>query len=252
MKKIAQMKKLLFILSIASIIVSCKRDVQPNAQDIIDQAIAVAGGERYGNSTIEFDFRNRHYKAIRDNGIFQLEREFMDSLDVIKDIYNNTEYKRLVNDVSVEIADTMAVKYTNSVNSVHYFIVLPYGLNDTAVVKTYIDEVSINKKTYHKIKVIFNQDGGGKDYEDVFVYWINTDDYKLDYLAYLTYNRDRSIDLRFREAHNERYVNGIRFVDYNNYKPESMDVDLLNLDTMFENNELKLLSKIENKNITVK
>ena len=246
------MKKLIFTLSLASIILSCKNEAQLNTQDIIDQAIAVSGGERYGSSTIEFDFRNRHYKALRDNGIFQLERQFKDSTDIITDIYNNTEYKRLKNDIPIHVPDTMAVKYTNSVNSVHYFMVLPYGLNDAAVVKTYISKMIIKEKSYHKIKVTFNQDGGGKDYEDVFVYWINTDDYKLEYLAYLTYNSDRSIDLRFREVYNERYVNGIRFVDYNNYKPESMDVDLLSLDTMFENDELILLSKIENENISVK
>ena len=233
-------------------IISCKKDTQPNVQDIIDKSIKVSGGDIITVSTLDFDFRDRHYKAVRNNGLFQLEREFKDSTNIIKDVYNNTAYKRFVNNVAINVADTMAVKYTNSVNSVHYFIVLPYGLNDDAVIKNYVDKVRINEQSYHKIKVTFKEDGGGKDYEDVFVYWINTEDYKLDYLAYLTYNSDRTIDLRFREAYNERYVNGIRFVDYNNYKPESMDVDLLKLDSMFENKELILLSKIENKNIVVK
>ena len=246
------MKKLIFTFSFLLMIISCKQDTQTNVQDIIDKSIKVSGGDIIAVSTLDFDFRDRHYKAIRNNGLFQLEREFKDSTNIIKDVYNNTAYKRFVNNVAIHIADTMAVKYTNSVNSVHYFIVLPYGLNDDAVIKSYVNEVSIKEKSYHKIKVIFKEDGGGKDYEDVFVYWINTEDYKLDYLAYLTYNSDKTIDLRFREAYNERYVNGIRFVDYNNYKPESMDVDLLRLDTMFENKELLLLSKIENKNIVVK
>jgi hypothetical protein len=57
--------------------------------------------------------------------------------------------------------------------------------------------------------------------------------------------------MRFREAYNECYVNGIRFVDYKNYKPINKDADLFDLDRLFENNELKLLSKIENKNIVV-
>jgi len=246
------MKKLIFILTIVTLLVSCKQETQPNAQDIVDSAIEVASGNIIATSTISFDFRDKHYKAIRNNGIFQLEREFKDSTDVIKDMFNNKEYKRFVNNVQIKVPDSMAVKYTNSVNSVHYFIVLPFGLNDDAVIKTYIDEVSIKEKSYHKIKVTFKKVGGGKDFEDVFVYWFNVKNYKLDYLAYLTYNSDRSIDLRFREAYNERYVNGIRFVDYNNYKPEKMSVDLMSLDEMFKNNELVLLSKIENKNISVK
>ena len=245
------MKKLIFALSFLLMIISCKHEIQTNVHDIIDKSIKVSGGDIIAVSTLDFDFRERHYKAVRNNGLFQLEREFKDSTNIIKDVYNNTAYKRFVNNVAIHVADTMAVKYTNSVNSVHYFIVLPYGLNDDAVIKSYVNKVSIKDQSYHKIKVTFKEEGGGIDYEDIFVYWINTEDYKLDYLAYLTYNSDRTIDLRFREAYNERYVNGVRFVDYNNYKPESMDVDLLRLDTMFENNELILLSKIENKNIVV-
>jgi len=245
------MKKLIFILTMVLMVMSCNKEPKISAQYIIDRAIEVSGGDRFANSTIDFDFRNRHYKAARHNGVFQLEREFKDSMNIIRDIYNNTEYKRLVKDEPVHVADTMAVKYTNSVNSVHYFIVLPYGLNDAAVVKTYIDTVKIKEKLYHKIKIIFKEDGGGKDYEDIFVYWFDTESYKMDYLAYLTYNSDRTIDLRFREAYNERFVNGIRFVVYNNYKPESMEVDMLTLDTMFEGDELILLSKIENENIVV-
>ena len=245
------MRKMIFALFALFIITSCEKDTHPIAQDIIDKAIEVAGGERFSASTIDFDFRNRHYKAIRNNGLFQLEREFKDSTNVIKDVYNNTTYERFLNNKSIRVPDSMAVKYTSSVNSVHYFMVLPYGLNDAAVIKSYVDEVSIKGKNYHKIKITFNKTDGGNDYEDIFLYWFNTNNYKLDYLAYLTYNSDKTIDLRFREAYNERYVNGIRFVDYNNYKPKSMDVDLLSLDTMFEKKELLLLSKIENKNIIV-
>jgi len=57
--------------------------------------------------------------------------------------------------------------------------------------------------------------------------------------------------MRFREAYNERYVKGIRFVDYNNYKPYNNNEKLLDLDRLFENNELKLLSKIETEKVEV-
>jgi len=246
------MKKTILVFSIVAILVSCNQENKTNAQDIINKAIEVSGGTKYETSTISFDFRDKHYKAIRNNGVFELSREFKDSVNVIKDILSNNGFQRFVNDELVKVVDSMAPRYSSSVNSVHYFSVLPFGLNDSAVIKTFISEVSIKEDTYYKIKVTFNQDGGGDDFEDIFVYWLNAKNYKLDYLAYLTYNRDRSIDLRFREAYNERYVNGIRFVDYNNYKPNDMSVDLMNLDTMFKNNELKLLSKIENKNISVK
>jgi len=57
--------------------------------------------------------------------------------------------------------------------------------------------------------------------------------------------------MRFRAAYNERTVNGIRFVDYKNYKPNITDVTLYDLDTLYESEELELLSKIELENVRV-
>jgi len=41
------------------------------------------------------------------------------------------------------------------------------------------------------------------------------------------------------------------FVDYENYKPIDKGVELLELDKLFEQNKLELLSKIELKNVEV-
>lgn len=246
------MKKLLFALSMFLILVFCKQETQPNAQDLIDRAIEVTGGNIIATSTISFDFRDKHYKAIRNNGMYQYERHFNDSVRKIKDVLSNDGFQRFVNNELIEVADSMVPRYSRSVNSVHYFSVLPFGLNDAAVNKTLLSEVSINGKAYHKIKITFNKDGGGDDFEDVFVYWIGKDDFKVDYLAYSYQENETEIGLRFREAYNERYIKGIRFVDYNNYKLINKDKDLFDLDRLFENDRLKLLSKIENKNIVVK
>ena len=75
--------------------------------------------------------------------------------------------------------------------------------------------------------------------------------FKVDYLAY-SYNEDDGVGMRFREAYNERFVNSLRFVDYNNYKTEDTSIPLESLGKAFEANQLKLLSKIELKNVTVK
>ena len=74
---------------------------------------------------------------------------------------------------------------------------------------------------------------------------------KDDYIAY-SYTEPDGTGYRFREAFNERYIDGIRFVDYNNYKPQTKDVNLESLGQLFAQNELALLSKIELKNINVK
>jgi len=245
------MKKNLFVLlALTLVIYSCKKNVvENNADAIINKSIEIAGGERFKNSTINFDFRKRHYKAIRNNGEFQFERQFKDSSGVITDVLSNSGFQRFLNDNQFKVHDTMARKYARSVNSVHYFSVLPYGLNDPAVNKTYVNKVTIKGGQYHKIKVTFNQTGGGEDFEDVFVYYVNAETFTIDYFSYLYYVDGGG--KRFREAYNERYINGIRILDYNNYKPDNDDVSLFALDSLFESNSLKLLSKIEHENVTV-
>lgn len=230
---------------------SCKQKEtqETDTEFIVNESIKASGGDKIDSSKITFNFRDKQYNAIRDEGSFQLVRHFTDSLNRIKDVLSNSGFKRFINDELIELPDSTASKYSNSVNSVHYFSVLPYGLNDEAVNKSYLGLISLKGKEFHKIKITFEENGGGEDFEDIFVYWIESKSYKVEYLAYSYHVNEGG--MRFREAFNERYINGIRFVDYNNYKPKSKDDSLLELDKLFETDKLKLLSKIELKNIKV-
>jgi len=244
------MNKSFILIAIIVFFLSCEKQKEISAQDIVNKSIEVSGGDKIKNSTIAFGFRDKYYKAVRNNGQFQLERMSRDSINIIRDVLSNDGFKRYINNKTVKVPDSMVPKYSASVNSVHYFSVLPFGLNDAAVKKQYIGKVTLKEKPYHKIKITFNKDGGGEDFEDVFVYWINTETHKTAYIAYL-YHENHGIGLRFREAYNERYVEGVRFVDYNNYKPEDASVSVLDLDDLFEKNQLQLLTKIELTNLTV-
>ncbi len=220
------------------------------ADDIITKSIAVSGGERFKQSSLKFEFRDTYYQALRKNHEFLLVRVLVKDNDSTFDMLSNVGFERYHNDAFVKLEDSIANVYSASVNSVHYFSVLPYGLNDTAVNKTLLESEKIKGKDYHKIKVTFNEEGGGEDHEDIFVYWVNKETYKVDYLAY-SYAEVSGIGMRFREAYNERYITGLRFVDYNNYKTENTTIPLENLAEAFEADELKLLSKIELENIKV-
>ena len=222
-----------------------------SAQSVVDEAIAIVGGEQFKNAIIEFDFRDRHYKATRYGWKFQYERIWNDSVNHFRDLISNSGYQRYINDSVVQVPDTMVRKYSRSINAVHYFSVLPFGLNDKAVNKALMGDVEIKDKSYFKIKVTFDQEGGGEDYEDEFVYWINKDTYEVDYLAYSYDQGPDDKGLRFREAYNRRNVNGLSFTDYNNYKPTDTLAMVYDLDSLFVENKLKLLSKIELKDITV-
>ncbi|MDN3493988.1 DUF6503 family protein [Winogradskyella bathintestinalis] len=220
------------------------------ANDIIDKSIEVSGGDNFKRSSLKFEFRDTYYQALRKNHEFLLVRLTVNNKDSIFDMLSNVGYERYNNEAFVKLDDSIAKKYEASVNSVHYFSVLPYGLNDNAVNKTLLGNENIKGKDYYKIKVTFNAEGGGEDYEDVFIYWVDKSEFKVDYLAY-SYHEEHGIGLRFREAYNERYVNSLRFVDYNNYKPEDNTMSLENLGKAFEDNQLKLLSKIELENLEV-
>ncbi|MEX0291380.1 MAG: DUF6503 family protein [Flavobacteriaceae bacterium] len=219
-----------------------------NAQQIIDKAIEASGGSLYASSDFSFDFRNKTYTLSKEGNRKVLQRiERSDSTTVV-DIRKIDGFQRLVNDSVVTVVDSMARKYSNSINSVHYFAYLPYGLNDRAVNKKLLGETLIKDQEYYKIQVTFDQENGGEDFEDVYVYWFNKKTFKPDYLAY-EFHVDGG-GMRFREAYNERFVNGVRFVDYKNFKPKDA-VSILEIERSYENDQLELLSKIELTNIEV-
>lgn len=65
-----------------------------------------------------------------------------------------------------------------------YFAFLPLWLKDPAVIVEDQGRSVIKGKEYHKIRITFEQEGGGDDFEDVFLYWFDVKDYSMDYLAY--------------------------------------------------------------------
>ena len=240
-------KQVTLFCCVVALLLSCSNN---NAQFIIDKAIEVSGGASIDTSSVNFNFRGKHYSAKRNKGNFLYGRLSTNVTDSILDILTNKGFERFVNDDFVDIPDSMAVKYSSSVNSVHYFSVLPYGLNNPAVNKEYLEKVAIKNNPYHKIKITFNKDGGGEDFEDEFIYWVHTKTFKVDYLAY-SYAEEDGVGLRFREAYNERYKKGIRFVDYINFKPLNKDANLLSLDSLYAANGLKELSRINLEQIQV-
>ncbi|MFO7885243.1 MAG: DUF6503 family protein [Desulfobacteraceae bacterium] len=233
-------------------LISCQDEKNEiTAEEIIDKTIENAGGANYRKATIDFEFRDNTYKSIRNGGEFQLERIIIDSTgSSYRDVVNNTGYQRFKNDSLITVPDSMATKYIASVNSVHYFAHLPFGLNDKAVNKELVGETEIEGAPYYEVKISFQQEGGGTDHHDVFMYWIHKNDFTIDYLAYKFQVEEGGI--RFRKAFNPRVIEGIRFADYENYKIEDFSTPLEDLDELYEAGKLEFLSTIETENIKVK
>jgi len=148
------------------------------------------------------------------------------------------------------VADSMAPRYSNSINSVHYFSVLPFGLNDKAVQKKLLKPTTLMGKEYYKVEVTFSKNGGGEDFEDVFIYWVGKEDFLIDYLAYSYHTNNGG--KRFRVLKEQCVKNGIRFVDYHNYKPLRKTISLIDIDKAFENKQLKKVSEIILEDINVR
>ena len=231
-------------------LISCSQ-LEPNltAQQIIDKTILYSGADKISNSKITFKFRDKSYMAIRSSGNFQLSKSFLKDSALINEVVTNKGYERSVNTEVVKVADTMVSRYSNAINSVHYFSVLPFGLNDKAVHKRLLKPTTIKGKEFYKVEVTFSKNGGGEDFEDVFIYWIGKEDFLIDYLAY-SYHTNTG-GKRFRVLKEVCVKNGVRFVDYHNYKPLSKTNSLVNIDKEFENNQLKKVSEIILKDIEV-
>ena len=202
------------------------------------------------SALISFDFRKKHYQAQLDQGQFVYESTGEDSTGArVHDVLTNNRFTRTVNGQPVELTEEDRQRYGNSLNSVVYFVLLPYPLNDPAVNKEYVGETTLAGEPYHKIRVIFGQEGGGTDFDDEYIYWIHRDRHTMDYLAYSF--EVNGGGTRFREAYNVRTVGGIRFADYVNYESTTSDFALEDYDQLFEAGKVKELSRIETENIEV-
>lgn len=256
------MKTLIYISILSACIVSCSPERQKMIEDekaanadtsqvFVDNAIIVHGGDRFVGRTIEFDFRDIHYSAIRTDDKFIYTRTFQsDSLGYVQDtLVNSSDFTRHRDGQLQELNEEWQGRLGNSVNSVLYFTQLPFGLNDPAVVKKYLGQTTIEGAPYHKIQVTFKKEGGGDDFDDIYIYWIHADEFTLDYLGYKF-----SVDgggTRFRKAIDRQVVDGIIFQNYINYKAEDKDTPIGKHDELFNKGELIELSRIINKDITV-
>lgn len=220
-------------------------------KSIVDKAIEASGMEKMRNAEASFTFRDYNYKYERQNGRFTYTRigKNKDST-LVRDVYSNDGFTRYVSDTVANLTEKRKKVYVNSVNSVIYFAFLPLWLQDSAVVLENKGKGIIKGKVYHKVRVTFQQEGGGDDFEDVFYYWFDVKEYSMDYMAY-KYNTGKG-GMRFREAYNRRKIEGVIIQDYRNFKPKIKgSVVFDKIEEAFKNDKLEVLLFIELKNVII-
>ncbi|MDX5482559.1 MAG: hypothetical protein LPK07_12840 [Hymenobacteraceae bacterium] len=228
----------------------CTQEEKPDAQAIVDAALAAHGAQHLDQGAVSFKLRDIRYRALRDNGVFLYSRTFTDDStgQQVHDVLSNSGFRRSIDEEPVELPQERQGAYSASVNGVVYFALLPYFLNDEAVQKEYIGEATVKGEPYHKVKVTFRQEGGGDDYRDVYVYWFHQQRRTMDYLAYSF--EENGGGTRFREAVNAREIGGVRFQDYINYTSKD-SFPLENYDKAFEAGKLERVSEINLEEVRV-
>lgn len=203
---------------------------QPSGNEIMDKAFTRHGGEYLKNLEIDFKFRNHEYEAKIVDGEFAFQQ------------------RSPIGFSNVSGSERNGLRAQSDTKSVFHFALLPYNVNDKLANKELMCTSKIKGESYYKVEVTFDKNGGGDSFEDVYIYWVHKENYTIDYLAYSFYINGGGV--RFREAYNQREVNGIRFQDYINYTIDE-DYPAQELDYAFQTGLLREVSRIDLDDIEV-
>jgi len=211
-------------------------------QELIARVQAAHGVDNLEGKEVSFTFRDKQYVRDVFNNAYGYSRSGLnENGEMVIDSWRGDDFERTVNGVTVQVTEKDANAFKNSINSVFYFALLPASLTDPAVNVELLEETKIKGIEYAKIKVTFDEEGGGEDHHDIFIYWFNKETNTMDYLAYEYFTNGGGI--RFREAYNPRTVGGFRVQDYSNFEPPS-GVELIDMDKVFEMGRMELVSDI--------
>ena len=225
---------------------SGSKQFDTKTQSVLDQLIEAHGGKAYTSANYTFEFRGKAYSFVESKKGSSYELKYEKEGKSIKETLVNGDFNRWIDGKQLELSADEESRYSGGINSVIYFATLPYRLLDPAVNAQVLNEVQIEGKEYIEMRVTFDQEGGGNDHDDEYMYWINKANHQLDFLAY-NYSVNKG-GVRFRSAFNKRNVGGVVFQDYINYKAD-VGTPLEDLPQLWEQGQLKELSKILTENV---
>lgn len=232
---------------------ACSAPAPPiTPQSVVDQAIEWQNGDVLNKAELTFEFRERQFRVYRNEGLFEYERNYVDSTGAnVREVLSNDGLFREVEGERVELDSASYASAETAVNSVVYFALLPLPLNDAAAQKRLLGEAELNGRTYHELEVTFVPEGGGRDHDDRFIYWIDKETGALDFLAYYYHTNEGGA--RFREAYNIREIEGVRIADYHNYKADGITFDTVEqFDSLHAAGATELVSEIDLENVTIR
>lgn len=216
------------------------------ATALLAKVIQAHGGQKYDNAHYQFVFRGKTYTFSNHGEQYNYSSTQNKDGQVILDVLNNNNFTRTIDGKPTRLSEKQSTSYSNTLNSVIYFATLPHKLKDPAVNLKLVGTSTISGTTYDLLRVTFDEEGGGTDHDDEFLYWVDPTTNQISFLAY-NYQVNGG-GVRFRAAYNQRRVGGIIFQDYANYKAE-VGTPLKDLASLYEQEKLKKLSLIETENV---
>lgn len=217
------------------------KELDPAALSILNRALKAHGSQRLSKVNFGFTFRGSQFEFITENEKEIYKSSYEKEGKAYNDRIEGGIFHRLIDNASQTLNEKEAYSGFETLNSVIYFATLPHKLRDPAVNLYAAGTATIKGKAYDMLRVNFDEEGGGVDHDDNFLYWINQETNRIDYLAY-DYKTNKG-GVRFRSAFNPRVVAGVLFQDYVNYKAP-LGTPLADLPGLFEKGELEELSII--------
>lgn len=238
----------LIIALILFVFIGCSTTTKDAATAWIEKANTAHGTALLNQLSFRFTFREYTYGLTRKKYTKSYSRTKLTKEGVLTDtLYNGKDFQRWIDGKPISVSDSLKQLYSESINSVLYFIQLPLVLNDAAVQSNHLGKEIIHGEPYVKLKVTFQQEGGGVDYQDEYRYWIHQKTHLVDFLAYRFYSGKGGT--RFRKvSHRERF-NGIVFQDYENFSPLTPFPPMDSLAYLYTKGKLKKVSTIQQKEI---
>lgn len=186
----------------------------PTAREVVDDARRAHGSAALDEACVAFAFRGTPFVAARSGGRFAYRMLGADERPLATltneglavDTLAYEAHRRFPDGTpsagfrdSVRAhGDAIARSAETTLNSVVYFALLPYNLNDPAVRLRRLGDASFGGRRYRTVEVTFAPDGGGRDHDDRFVYWFDADTRLLGAMAYAFHTGEGGT--RFRQV----------------------------------------------------
>lgn len=238
-------------------------ETEPAVPAIVERAIALHGGERYGAMESSFEIASRsgtfRVEVRRDGGLFRDTVEARTDAGLRRVTSANDGVSITLDGEPVPVPADEEQRFRDYVSARVWFPLLPYGLvadsirlHDQGLERWPVTDGSEGAdgreatRELHKVKVTFAA-GTSTDSDDEYLVWFDPESGRMEQLVY-------SFDggLRFRRATNYRRVGGILFSDQVNLGIDEEGRSVDEITPALVAGEMRPISTVEIRDIEVR